>query len=158
MSFLRPDAVQTVLRWSEPVLSAILALWLARITWGLLASGNPLGVLALIGAGIATLWTVVSGIRRILGRRALGPGGPGVVTLQEGRIGYFGPSGGGFVAVDALIAVDLVALRRGGSDGLVWQFSDAEGGYLAIPQTAEGAEDLLDTLGVLPRLDYARIV
>ncbi|MEM7237898.1 MAG: hypothetical protein AAF501_08755, partial [Pseudomonadota bacterium] len=47
---------------------------------------------------------------------------------------------------------------RGGSDGLVWQFSDAEGGYLAIPQTAEGAEDLLDTLGVLPRLDYARIV
>lgn len=158
MSFLRPEAVTAVLRWSEPVISAAVALWLAASAYTLLGAGNPLGGLALIGAGIAALWTVVSGIRRLLGHTLQRPGGPGVVTLQEGRIGYYGPEGGGFVGIETLMAVDLVAVGDPGPGGLVWQFSDAEGRRLAIPQSAEGAQDILDTLGVLPRLDYARIV
>ncbi len=156
---LRADAVQTVLRWAEPVVSGLVALWLCRVAVGLLWYGNPIGVLALAGAGLAATWCGVSAFRNLLSGEGAGryPGGPGVVSLDEGRIGYFGPHGGGFVAVDALVAVDLLAGRNRTPSELIWRFTDEAGEELLVPNGAEGADHLLDTLGVLPKLNYPKI-
>lgn len=158
MSFLRPEAVSAVLRWVEPLLAGGIAIWLASAAWGLVGRGNPVGLLALIGAAIAAAWCVVAALRKGMSRHGGSPGGPGVVTLREGQIGYFGPDGGGFVAVDSLVAVDLIAEGGELRHILHWRFSDERGQELLIPQEAEGAEYLLDAINVLPRLDYPKIV
>lgn len=159
MSWLRADAVQTVLRWVEPVVSGLAAIWLGRAALGLLWYSNPVGVLALAGAGLAATWCGVSAFRNLLSGEGAGryPGGPGIVSIDEGRIGYFGPHGGGFVAVDALVAVDLLSSRSRSPSELIWRFTDEVGEQLLVPNGAEGADQLLDTLGVLPKLEYSKI-
>ncbi|MEM6905768.1 MAG: hypothetical protein AAF568_07725, partial [Pseudomonadota bacterium] len=81
-------------------------------------------------------------------------GGPGLVTVEEGKIGYFGPEGGGFASLSALARVEL---WRGGGQA-VWRFIGLEGGILEIPTEAAGAERLIDVLSGLPGLDYQALI
>ncbi|MEM1275941.1 MAG: hypothetical protein AAGH74_05410 [Pseudomonadota bacterium] len=160
MSGFRPEAVALTLRWAEIVLTGTAALWLLRETYLAYLNASPTSILTLVGAVFAGLWCAVTVMRFILRRRTVGPdrpGGPGIVTIQEGRIGYFGPEGGGFVALDALVQVDLIIGFEQAS-GLDWRFKDEFGQTLQIPAGAEGAEQIIDTIGVLSHVDYQSLL
>ncbi len=109
-------------------------------------SGAPLP-LALLGACLALAAWLVRDDR--LRARLAAEGGPGVVVVKEGRIGYLGPETGGVVDLDALERVE--AARRGGE--LVWTLVARDGAPLSIPAGAEGAGALLDALAPLPGFD-----
>ena len=157
---MRPEAVAATLRWAEVILTGVAAIWLLKASYTAYLHSSPTLVLTLVGAGFAGLWCGVT-VMRLMVRRATTqdtPGGPGVVLVQEGRIGYFGPEGGGFIAVDALIQIDLIAAFERGESGLDWRFKDEFGQSLQIPACAEGAEQIIDTIGVLREVDYQSLL
>lgn len=143
---IRPGAAATLSRWREVLAGAAVA---ALGGWLLFKPGYVLpaaGVaLAALGAGLA-----VVGLRRI--RLGAATAGPGVVQVVEGQVAYFGPVGGGFVALDEVVALALSA------DGAAWVLTGADGARLAVPRGAEGAEALADALVRLPGLDPAALV
>jgi hypothetical protein len=143
VSFVRPELAVLLRRWGEAlVFAAVLALglWLlwravSGRGWLLLAPGL---VLAGSGAGL-----LMGAVRRI--RLSDAPPGAGVVMIDEGRIAYFGPLGGGFVDLPGLIRVEIT--------GEAWLLVADDGTRLAIPRGAAGAERLPDALSPLPGLD-----
>jgi len=85
--------------------------------------------------------------------------GPGVVTIQEGRISYFGPDGGAVLALDALMSVEIETTDRGpAGDDLFWHLADSLGQRVAIPGGAHGAAALLDRLSSLDGFDHAAVL
>ena len=85
--------------------------------------------------------------------------GPGIVSVQEGRISYLGPLGGAIMARDALISVDIVTSANViRSADLHWVLTDEAHQKVAIPGSAADADKLLDALGVLPGFDHEAIV
>ncbi|MEL6179007.1 MAG: hypothetical protein AAFS10_08630, partial [Myxococcota bacterium] len=107
-----------------------------------------------IGAALAGTWCVVSGVRVAIAwrRTAEDDPGPGVVTVEEGRIGYYGPYGGGFIRLTDLACIDL--LDPAGPGQRNWRFTDEDGNELTIPENARGAEALPDALDHVPGLTY----
>ncbi|MHA6346251.1 hypothetical protein [Roseivivax sp. CAU 1761] len=148
MSFLRPAAEAALRRWGEALAGlgvAALGLWAALASWGLLAWMG--WALAAAGAALA-----VAGWQR--GRFARGGGGPGVVTLTEGRIAYFGPLSGGVVDLDTLEALGLDPTGR----PLHWVLTPRDGPALHVPVNAEGADALFDAFAALPGLGTERVL
>lgn len=152
MSFVRPEVAARLKTYAEPLfwcaILVLLCLVLLRMWpvahWGILA----LIGLAIGGVGIAG---VNAWLRARLTRRA---DAKGVVLIDEGRIGYFGPEAGGFVEIDALFRVEL----RGTSMGTkFWVLHHKDGQPLNIPEHAPGAAGLLDSLASLPGLGLAQI-
>lgn len=149
MSFVRPELVSQARRWRESLIwAAVLALGLSLV-WRGLARGEvlaPVGGLALAGTGFALL-------RGALGRmRLVAAPGPGVAVVDEGRIGVWGPQGGGFVDLQALVAVE-VSGGPGAADR-AWVLRSEDGSVLVIPFGAAGAERLPDGLAALPGIDF----
>lgn len=146
MSLIRPEAAALLHRFRDTMTG--LALALAGL-WLLFKPGYVLPAfgLALVGVGIGL---AVVGLRRMR-FRAQGEM-PGVVQVIEGQVGYFGPAGGGFVALDDLIALGITA------DGDHWRLTSVEGAVLIIPRAAKGAETLLDVFVRLPGLDPATLI
>ena len=145
MSFLRPEAAAAIVRWRE-VITGTAALGLGL--WGVLTS---FGALFLIGCGFVAVGTALTaaGVQR--GRFRRGGGGSGVVDIDERRITYLGPFGGGGVAVEDLVEL---AVDPSGS----WLMRDLHGQHLMIPMNAEGADALFDAFSALPGLSGARVV
>lgn len=153
MSFVRPELARQLRRWREPLAGAAV---LAFASW---MAASHRGALFFIGCGLAAYGAamVYTGIRRArFPRRG---GGPGIVEVDERRITYFGPAGGGSVSVDELARV---VIRNAGLGPLVsdlfWDFTDAEGATLSIPADAENAEALLDALSSLSGVDYDAVI
>jgi len=140
---LRPAARAALRRWREALIG--LAVTLLGLWW---ASGY--GLLKWVGVAVALggIALTASGIQR--GRFRQGAGGPGVVELVEGQLGYFGPTTGGIVAVQEI--------RRVSQHGRAWVIEGGDGTTLEIPFDAEGAERLFDAFAMLPGLDMHRIV
>lgn len=152
MSFVRPEVAARLKTFAEPIfwgaVLVLLSLALTRLWasahWGILL----VVVVTMCGAGIAAFnaW-----LRARLTQRA---DATGVVLIDEGRIGYFGPEAGGFVEIDALFRVEL----RGTSLGTkFWVLHHRDGPPLNIPEHAPGAAGLLDSLASLPGLGLAQI-
>ncbi|HMO08396.1 MAG TPA: hypothetical protein PKD10_12230 [Paracoccaceae bacterium] len=145
---IRPELAALFHRWREVIAAgavAALGMWLAGLGGPLpLAAGALLG---LGGAGWAlTAW------RRV--RFAQDVAAPGLVEVTEGRIGYFGPSFGGFIDRDDLAEIRLVT--QGGRR--VWRLSALTGEVLLVPVDAQGADRLLDAFAALPGLDAGALV
>lgn len=153
MSFIRPEAMQTLLRWREVLVG------LAVIALGLWWFSGAFGIwrwiaLALVLAGVAITW---EGIRRA--RFHPGSGGAGVVEVDERQITYFGPSEGGAVSIDALVRVTILTTDQGPlAEDVFWVFEDETGERLQIPAAAEGAEALFDALSALPGVAYDTVL
>jgi hypothetical protein len=147
MSFVRPELVERLRPWSETLLwGAVAGLGLLFLGQGVQAGALlPLmvGLLLMGGGGI---FLVAALKRRPLQGQAADEG---VVQVQEARIGYFGPRGGGFVDLGAIERVDMV------TDGqrAAWWLQDAEGVPLRIPVGARGAERIYDALAAAVPLD-----
>ena len=148
MSVLRPEVVDTLLRWREVIVAGgvvALGLWVATFGGAFFLG---LGVLILL-VGVAL---GVNGMRRM---RFVGSGqAPGVVQMIEGQIAYFGPESGGFVALGDLEEVRL----EGCADGRCWMLVTREGELVEIPVAARGADILYDAFATLPGIDMGALV
>ncbi|MEX1235247.1 MAG: hypothetical protein WEB56_09710 [Roseovarius sp.] len=138
--FLRPEATQTLARWQGVLVS------LGIIALGALILLTSYGLTFWLGCVIAGLGTIslVAAAQRM--RFAGGTGGPGVVQIDEGAIGYFGPLGGGVIARSEMTAL---ALDRNGKPAH-WVLSQPEQNDVMIPLTAAGADALFDVFAALP--------
>jgi hypothetical protein len=161
VSFVRPEAMAALRRFGEPAVYAAIAgvcLWkgVALLADGALIGLAPMALGAL--AAFAVLGTAERAFVAVRSARA----GPGIVAVQEGRISYFSPLGGGSVAVDALVRVDILAGDILAGDGAVgeprWELTDEAGQRLVIPASAANAGALLDVLGGLPGFNNMTVV
>lgn len=147
MSLVRPEAARRLRQWREP-LSAALAmaagLWLIWLGGFVLM---PVGALILL---VALGWLVVALRRQRFLRTAQAPG---VVEVDEGQVGYYGPSFGGFVALSELAELRLVDLHGQRH----WRLRTLGGEALMIPVDAAGADRLYDAFAALEGIDMARV-
>ncbi len=134
-------------RWREVIaagLAGAAGLWIAS------RGGYVLVPFGLAVAALAGGWAMIA-LRRI--RFLHGIGAPGVVEVDEGQVGYFGPTFGGFVAL-----ADLAELRLAEFYGTrAWRLKTQDGQVLLIPVDAAGAERLYDAFAALPGIDMARV-
>lgn len=158
MSFFRPEAITILRHWGLPAALAAAGLYAIWRGWHLVSSGAWTGyILMTLGlfACLALFGTVERALTGWRGRR----GGPGVVTIEEGRISYYGPRAGGVLGIDTLVGVDIVTTDDGPfSDDLFWVLSDQWGQQVVIPGGAKGAEALPDTLGSLQGFDHMAVM
>ncbi|MDU8913658.1 hypothetical protein [Aestuariicoccus sp. MJ-SS9] len=145
---IRPEAARTLHRWREALAGA--ALVLLGLYW-VFGVG---GLLYWIGFAVACAGAalVVAGFQRA--RFRSGGGGPGVVTVVEGRIGYFGPLSGGLADLEDLTQLVLDPT----SYPPHWQLHRAGQPLLAIPLNAEGADQLFDAFASLPGMRTERML
>lgn len=147
MSFIRPKARQEIARWSEVAAAAGAALVGAL----LMRMGGflflPVGALLTL----LSLGWFLNALRRLSFQRPVAA--PGVVEVVEGQVGYFGPTFGGFVALD-----DVTELRLTDFHGArQWRLRTLAGEVLLIPIDATGAEKLFDAFATLPGIEMAAL-
>jgi len=151
MSLVRPELAAALARRREVLLwGAALVLGIGLI-WRGYARLEPLTLVA----GMALAATGFALARGALGRMRLAATapGPGVVVIDEGRIGLLGPAGGGFVDLPALVSVAIAGPP--GAPDRAWLLQSEDGGALVVPFGAVGAERLPDALAALPGIDFA---
>lgn len=148
MSFMRPEAVAALTRWQGVLIS------LAVLAFGLLILWRSFGITFWLGVLIALAGAIslVAALQRL--RFAAGAGGPGVVDIDEGAIGYFGPLGGGVIARSEMTAL---ALDRTGKPAH-WALSQPDQPDVMIPLTASGADALFDVFAALPGIRTERML
>jgi hypothetical protein len=148
MSFVRPEVTTLLQRWRGVMTGAAVAL---LGLWWVLVSPGILGWIGwpVLAAGLALAFTGVQRLRFVTGR-----GGPGVVSITEGQVAYFGPLTGGVVALSEL---DRLEVDHSGTPAH-WQLHQAGQPMLAIPVTAENAEALFDVFAALPGLSMERLL
>ena len=76
-----------------------------------------------------------------------------MVEVDEGQVGYWGPSFGGFVALADLVEVRLTEFHGTRQ----WRLRTASGEVLTVPVDAAGAEKLYDAFAALPGIDMAAL-
>ncbi|OBY28783.1 hypothetical protein [Leisingera sp. JC1] len=148
MSFIRPEARETLWQWREVLAAALM--FLVGLKWAYSAAGfTAITGWALVATGLVA---AVIGVQRMRFRR--GSGGPGVVQVDEGQIAYFGPLNGGAVAASEL---ERLALDHT-SKPPHWLLEQPGQPPLAIPVNAEGYEALFDVFAALPGLKTERML
>jgi hypothetical protein len=148
MSFIRPEVLTLLQRWRGVLAGAavaLLGLWWSLTSPGLLGwIGWPV-----MAAGLALAFTGLQRLRFVTGRD-----GPGVVSITEGQVAYFGPLTGGVVALSEL---DRLEIDHSGAPAH-WRLHQPGQPMLVIPVTAENAGALFDIFAALPGLSTARLL
>ena len=148
MSFIRPEARAALWHWRELIAAAGLALvGLRLILWSF-------GFWQVSGWALLLLSVVVAVIGGQRLRFRLSGRGPGVVTVDEGQIAYFGPLTGGAVAASELERLRLDHTAKPAH----WLLEQPGQAPLAIPVNATGAEGLFDVFASLPGLKTERML
>lgn len=144
---IRPEVNAHLKRWREVIAAAAtggFGLWLIAL------GGYVLLPAGLVILSVALGWAIVA-LRRI--RFLRGVNAPGIVEVDEGQVGYFGPTFGGIVAL-----ADIDELRLSETLGpRAWRVRTADGQVLLIPVDAAGAERLYDAFATLPGIDMAAL-
>ncbi|MGH1464405.1 MAG: hypothetical protein ACRBBQ_03500 [Cognatishimia sp.] len=139
MSFIRPEAKAAFLKWREALIGC--AVLLLGLYWATGAGVLQwIGVIVALGGGFLTY----TGLQR--GRFMSARGGPGIVTVDEGEISYYGPISGGVVSIADLVLLTL----DHASAPPVWVLHQVSQADVHIPVNAEGAEALFDAFATLP--------
>ncbi|WP_227447155.1 hypothetical protein [Cognatishimia sp. F0-27] len=146
---IRPEAAAMLKRWRGVLIAATLVL--LGVYWALWRGTGLLEWVgyAMAGAGIGLGITAVQRLRFDQGH-----GGPGVVSVVEGRITYFGPLGGGVADLEALSAITFDPRAKPAH----WLLAQPGQPSLAIPANAEGAQALFDAFAHLPGLRIGALV
>ncbi|SMX23170.1 hypothetical protein [Boseongicola aestuarii] len=144
MSFIRPDAQATLVRWREFLIGMGLDIAGLVTVFGPTRANLIFGVLMMV-LGSAMMFV---GLQRA--RFRANGGGAGVVDVDERQISYFGPTAGGSVALEDLARIAVVPPH-------VWELSDGQGRSLEIPVDAEGGEALFDAFSALPGISASRL-
>lgn len=144
MSFLRPELEAVLARrrealtWGVVLAVGLLAAWRGYVRYDLVMLAG--GTLAAVAGGALLRLA-------LLRERLRAEPEPGVVLVDEGRIGLMGPEAGGFVDLDGLLEVAVT-----GAPDRAWRLTGEEG-VLVVPFGALGAEMLPDVLAKLPGID-----
>ncbi|MFV0473011.1 MAG: hypothetical protein ACK5MQ_02040 [Pikeienuella sp.] len=146
MSFFRPEAIRLMFRWAETALYT--AMTLGGALW--LLDRGAVWWLALIPVVAGGLLIRSAALSALAAREAAGS--PGIVTVDERRIAYFGPYGGMVVSLDDIFEIEIFP-----PDEPAWRYepvwalrwSPTESAVL-IPASAEGADRLIDAFAALP--------
>jgi hypothetical protein len=153
MSFIRPELAERLRQWRVPIAWGALLVAGVWVAWRGYARLDLLlfaGGLIVTAAAVALLRAAVRRVR--LQGESLAEG---VVMIDEARIAYFGPRGGGFVDLPSITRVEIVTRPHvPPASGHVWVISAEDGTRLTIPLGAEGADGLLDALSPLPGIDF----
>lgn len=147
MSFLRPEASAFLVRWREVAIASgvgLSGLWLIQLGGYLLA---PLGGLVMM---FALGWGLLA-LRRVRFQRPVSA--PGVVEVDEGQVGYLGPTFGGYVSLRELTEIRMIRLYGEKH----WRLKQADGQVLLVPVAAAGAGALFDAFAALPGIDTAAL-
>lgn len=145
MTFVRPEIKARIAPWRETIAAGTvvaIGLWLIFLGGYLLA---PLG--AIVGA-FGLIWIAIALRRRRFGRAV---GAPGVVEVDEGQVGYLGPTFGGYVSLRELAEIRVIDIH----DKRHWRLKQADGQVLLIPVAAARAELLHDAFATLPGIEMA---
>lgn len=146
--FLRPAARTALWRWRGVALAGVV---LALGLWG---SFTTFGFVRWLAVALATLGTalVMMAVQRLrFGHR---DGGPGIVTVDERRLSYFGPLTGGIIDIDDIWRLDL----DGSGHPPHWVLHGPGGQMVTIPITAQGADALFDAFAALPGLSAETLI
>ena len=145
MSFLRPEAAATLMRWREALVG------MATLGLGLWLSLTSFGAVFLIGLGLSAFGfgLGVTGVQRARFRGAAGAAG--LVEIDERRVTYLGPFGGGAMDLDDVMSLAI-------HPHPAWLLTDRGGERLMIPVGAKGADALFDGFSALPGLSPHRLV
>jgi hypothetical protein len=143
IDLIRPEVRNRMVRWREVIASGGVTLF------GLWALGAPGPVLK--GVGVVAVITgaalTVIAVRRVA---FAGSGDePGVVSIDEGQIAYFGPEVGGAISVPSLSEIRL----RNDDQRFSWFLITDTGEALSIPHGARDASLLFDVFAALPGFD-----
>ena len=146
---IRPALVTKISLFREAIFAGtafIAAIWLASLGGYLLA---PLGL------GLAALAAVWGGVAIRRARFMRPVEAPGLVEVDEGRIGYFGAGQGlgGYIEIDDLAEIRLIPIRGAPH----WRLKSISGQAIVIPATATYAERLYDAFARLPDIDMASL-
>lgn len=144
MSFIRPEAQMTLMRWREVLVGMTLDLGGLVLVLGPGRARLVIGVLMML---LGTALTFV-GIQRARFRGK--GGGAGLVELDERQITYFGPEMGGVLALEDLTRISVVPPHA-------WELTDINFQRLTIPVDAEGTEALFDAFTALPGLSVSKL-
>ncbi len=145
---IRPELSAALLRYREALgagLVVLAGLWLMAL------GGYVLVPLGLIVATIGAVLTLTA-LRRA--RFVQEVAAPGLVEIDERQISYLAPELGGFVSLDELMEIRLLAIKG----RRMWRLKQADGLALLIPVDAQGAERLFDVFASLPGMDSAALV
>jgi len=142
MTFIRPQARAAIWRWREVLIGG------ATIAIGTSWVLGPGGLLGWVGWPliIAGLALAIVGLQRA--RFRAGSDGPGVVTVDEGQIAYFGPLTGGAIALSEVERLTLDPTAKPQH----WILDQPGQPPLQIPINAKGADALFDVFATLPGL------
>jgi hypothetical protein len=143
MSFIRPELAAAFGRWREAIIWSLVLFAGVWLVGSGLFRGDLLHLLA--GGGLAAAGGSLLRGAIVRSRLAVLPPGAGVVLIDEGRIALLGPFCGGFIDLESLIRVEIVA-----GAGPIWRLFAEDGTVLEIPLAARGAERLPDALEALP--------
>ncbi len=153
MPLFRPEAMQTLRRWREPAVIAILFVATIWLLWQAIVQSSWIsGAIGLVFAGTVGSILYVSYMRASISGDS---DGPGIVEIREREITYFAPENGGTVDLDMLLRIQLSTLPSASGDRnwILWY----PGGSLVIPASADGAGALLETFAALPNIGYEKI-
>ena len=145
--FLRPQATAVLYRWREIIAGGV------ALGGGLLLTAQIGYVQQGLGWFLCVLSVgyIVLGLRRL--RFAGSADAPGMVTVDEGQIGYFAPNIGGHIDI-----AELLELRLRNDQGRLSWFLITPTHALAIPHDAVGADQLFDVFSALPDLSSMVLV
>lgn len=143
MSLVREEVMALARRWREVIAAGAVALsgvWLMRLGGYLLF---PLGALT---TGSAAVWALQT-VRRL--RFVQDVDAPGMVEVDEGQVGYLGPTFGGYVDLPDLVELRVIVIHG----KRLWRLRSSDGQALLIPVAAAGGERLFDAFAALPGMD-----
>lgn len=144
----RPEVLNTLSRWQEmagAVAFGLVGVWIFTFG-GWFFQG--IGILFVVVGGL----TAIIAFRRMQFRREVAQ--PGIIEVDEGQIRFFGPQGGGFIALREMVELDLILDPKGES---WWHLREAGGEILTVPVSAAGAEALFDAFATLPGIDMGAL-
>lgn len=148
MNVIRPEVKEFAWRWREVLVAfglAALGLW-----WAL----TGFGLIVWIGWALVALALVIAGAGLQRARFRVGADGPGVVTVDEGQVTYFGPFGGGAVALTEITRLSLDPRGK----PAVWLITQPGQPDLAVPLDAAGSEHLFDVFAALPGIQTEQML
>lgn len=153
LSFIRPPVTAHFTKWREAYFVGavlLLGLWLfmrGSETLNLILQGLGL-VVSLIG--IILLRTTIQRIR--FKRTEIAPG---IVTITEREINYFGPLTGKTISLDSLHKIEL---RQSEAYAAIWVLHNTEGDPMIVPTSAKGSESLFDAFTSLSGVQMDTLV
>lgn len=143
MTVIRDEVTAAARRWREVIAAGVVAL---VGLWLMLLGGYLLFPLGLLVVAISAVWAVQAA-RRLRFVQAVDA--PGMVEVDEGQVGYLGPTFGGYVALPDLVEVRVIVIHG----KRLWRLKQSDGQALLIPVAASGGERLFDAFAALPGMD-----